>query len=102
MKQSSVDVRRYLLKPLVRRRTSPAQLRRVEAAFRELEERAAASSVLPELAAQQKQARANRPKDHWKDPITAKSQIDFAFVLYLARRISLQEYVFMVSLSVEE
>lgn len=101
MKQRSADVRRHLLKPLVRRRTSPAQLSKVEAAFRELEERAAASSVLPELAAQQKQARTNRPKDHWKDPITAKSHIDFAFAMYLARRISLQEYIFMVSHSVE-
>jgi hypothetical protein len=101
MKQSDTDVRRYLLKPLVRRRFSPAQHKKIEVAFRELEERAAASSVLPELATQQKLARENRQKDHWKDPITAKSWIDFAFAMYLARRISLQEYVFMVAHSVE-
>lgn len=101
MKQSSADVRRYLLKPLVHRRTSPAQHKKIEVALRELQERAAASSVLPELATQQKLARENRQKNHWEDPITAKSCIDSAFVMYLARRISLQEYVFMVAHYVE-
>lgn len=101
MSQSSADIRRHLLKPLVRRRTSPAQRDKIEAAFLALEQRAAADTVLPELAARQKKSRASLPEDYLKDPIAAKSRIDFAFAIYLARRISFQEYLFMVSYAVE-
>jgi hypothetical protein len=90
-----------LLRPLSRRRTSPANLTKIENAFRELEERAVASSLLPELVAQSRLARASRSKDDWKDAGTAKSRIKLAFTLYLARRISFQEYVFMVSQAAE-
>jgi hypothetical protein len=73
----------------------------METAFKELGEWAAASSNLPEFVAQQKSAQENRPKDHWKDPGTTATRINFAFAMYLARRITLQEYIFMVASSVE-
>jgi hypothetical protein len=82
---------------LGRRRTSPANLRKVEAAFRELEERAIASSLLPELVAQSRLARESRSKDDWKDAGIARSRIKLAVALYLARRVSFQQYVFMAS-----
>lgn len=101
MNQPSTDAYRRLLRPLSRRRKSPANLNKLETAFRELEERAVASSVLPALVAQSRLARANRSKDDWKDPDTVKSRIELAHALYIARRVSFQEYVFMVSQAAE-
>jgi hypothetical protein len=66
-----------------------------------LEQRAAASSLLPSLAEEHRANRAYKFKQVWKDAETAKSRIEFARVLYLARRISFQEYIFVVSQAVE-
>lgn len=97
MGQSATNARRRFLGPLGRRRTSPASLSKVEAAFRELEDRAIANSLLPELVAHSRLARESRSKGDWKDAGTAKSRMDLAFALYLARRVSFQKYVFLVS-----
>jgi len=97
MKHHDPEVRRHLLRPLVRRRILPAHSSRIETAFRELEERAIASALLPEMVAAQKQVRLDKQKDRWKDPEAAKSRIQFGAAMYLARRISFQEYIFLVA-----
>ncbi|HWG87109.1 MAG TPA: hypothetical protein VN679_04945 [Candidatus Acidoferrales bacterium] len=53
--------------------------------------------MLPEYMAAQKEARANDPKSYWKDPEVAKLRIEFAAAMYLARKLSFQEYTFMVA-----
>ena len=102
MKKHDPEVRRHLLKPLVRRRVLPSERRRIETAFRELEERAVANSLLPEMVAAQKKARSDRQRDHLKDPEAAKLRVQFAAAMYLARRFSLQEYIFLVAHAAEE
>lgn len=101
MGQSSINVRQRFLRPLGRRCNSPASLEQIEAAFRELEERAFAISLLPKLSNQSKLDREKRPNASWKDARTATSRIEMAIALYLARRISYQEYIFMVSQAAE-
>jgi hypothetical protein len=97
MKPTDRTVRRHLLKPLVRRRVSPSQIARIETAFGQLEERALASAVLPEMVAELKRVRLEGKKDSWKDPDEAKTRIQLAIAMYLARRISLQEYIFLIA-----
>ena len=97
MKSSDPTIRRVLLKPLVRRRTSPAKRAKLDRALQVLEERAIASEMLPEYLAAQMQARANDPKNYWKDPEIAKLRIESAAAMYLARKLSCQEYTFMVA-----
>ncbi|MGH8145133.1 MAG: hypothetical protein ACREPY_02275 [Rhodanobacteraceae bacterium] len=97
MKSSDPTIRRVLLKPLVRRRTSPAKQAKLDRAFQVLEERAIASEMLPEYMSAQKQACASDPKNHWKNPEIAKLRIEFAAAMYLARKLSFQEYTFMVA-----
>jgi hypothetical protein len=101
MKSSDPTVRRVLLKSLVRRRAVPAQNAKMEKAFRELEERAVASAVLPSFVATLKQMRIDNPKERWKDPEAARLGIQFAGAMYLAREISLQEYTFLVANAAE-
>lgn len=97
MKSTDPTIRRVLLKPLVRRRASPAKMAKLDKAFHALEERAAADEMLPEYVAAQEQIRADNPKGYWKDPEIAKFRIEFAAAMYLARKLSLQEYAFMVA-----
>ena len=101
MNTLSPDIRRRSLCPLARRKSSPANLTRLQDSFREIETRAIASSLLPDLAEEQRQAHAAREADHWKDPKAAKRRIALAQALYLARRTSLQDYVFAAAHAVE-
>lgn len=97
MKSSDPTIRRVLLKPLVRRRTSPAKQAKLDKAFQILEERAIASEMLPEYMVAQKKARANDSKSYRINPEFAKLRIDFSAAMYLARKLSFQEYTFMVA-----
>lgn len=101
MKRSSPEIRRALLKPLIRRRVSPTTSTRIETAFRELEERAIASALLPQMVDAQKKARIDTPKGRWKDPEVAQSRVLFASAMHLARRISFQEYILLVAHAAE-
>lgn len=101
MKTNDPTIRRRMLRPLLRRRITPGHDKNLDRALTELEERALAASLLPSMAAAQKQARQERSAGHWKDPSAAKAMVEFAFVLYLARRVSLQEYTFLVAQAAE-
>lgn len=90
-----------MLRPLLRRRVAPVDESKVDHALRELEERALAHSLLPDIVAAQKLARRDHSVERWKDPASARATVEFAVALYLARRMSLQEYTFMVAHAAE-
>lgn len=60
-----------------------------------------AADLLPDLAEREKAARKAMGKRHWKEPKAAKAWMEFGLMMYIARRISLQEYIFMVSSAAE-
>lgn len=101
MKTSDTTIPRRRLRPLVRRRVAPAHEASLDHALRELEERAIASSLLPEMVAAQKQARLEKQTGRWTDPLAVTLTVQFAAALYLAHRVSLQEYAFLVAHSAE-
>jgi len=101
MKTSDSTLRRRMLRPLVRRHTLPADVKKLDEALGELEERALAASLLPQLVATQKAARHQPSENRWKDPVAAKAMTELALALYLARRITLQEYVFLAAQAAE-
>ena len=97
MKPTNTTVGRLLVKPLTRRRVSPARFARIEAAFVQLEERALASAVLPEMVGELRKLRIEGKKCRWMDPNEATAKIHLAIAMYIARKISLQEYIFLVA-----
>ncbi len=99
MKKHDPEIRRHLLKPLIRRTDLPAKENRIETAFSELEQRALANSLLPEIAIALKKDRSE--KDTWRNPDSAKLRIQLAAALYLSRLISFQEYIFFVAHAAE-
>ena len=101
MKTNNSTIRRQMLRPLVRRRVASANQASLDHALRELEERAAASSLLPEMVAAQRMARQKWPEGRWKDGEAVRVTVQFAAALYFARRVSLQEYTFMVAQAAE-
>lgn len=101
MKTSHSTIRRRMLRPLLKRRMAPADDRTLDRALSELEERALADSLLPNLVAAQKQSRHDLSEGRWKDQTAAKSMVELALALYLARRVSLQEYTFLVGQAAE-
>lgn len=66
-----------------------------------LDKRAFASDNVPDLAKMHRAAQENRTPNSWKDPEAARLSIVFAQALFMARRISRQEYTFLVAIAVE-
>jgi hypothetical protein len=97
MTSTNRTVRRHLLKPLIRRSVTPSRVARIEVAYSQLEERATARAVLPDLVAELKRVRLKVKKDSWSDPEEARTKIQLWFAMYLARLVSLQEYIFVVA-----
>lgn len=93
--------RRWALKPLARRKAGTAAYTRLERALEEFQQRGIAAALLPGLAEREKAARKAVQPGRWKEPEAAKAWIEFGLVMYIARRISLQEYVFMASSAAE-
>lgn len=89
------------LKPLVRRKAGLASRPRIIAALDNIARRAGAAEILPALAERHRAAREALPTGGWKDPASAASLIDLGLILLEARRMSLQEYIFLVDCSVE-
>lgn len=89
------------LKPLVRRKAGLATRPRIIAALDNIARRANATEILPVLAERQRAAREALPTGGRKGPASAASLIKFGFVLFEARRMSLQEYIFLVDCSAE-
>lgn len=101
MTDSDAKIRRILLKPLIRRTAAPADRRKLQAAFEDLEEQAIAASLLPQMAREQKERLAQGRKAFRKDPDYAERMVELALVLYVSRRMSLQQYVFTTAMAVE-
>ncbi|PIG09390.1 hypothetical protein [Comamonas sp. 26] len=101
MKNSSAEISRRMLRPLLRRRAEPANDGVLQEAMAQFEERAIATSLLPHMADLQKAANQRRTPDRWKDPNAAVQKVELSLTLYRARKISLQEYVFHVAHVVE-
>jgi hypothetical protein len=95
MKSSTAaKVRRALLKPLLRRKGAPARANRVQLAFRDLEARANASASLRQLAEVAKHSKYDANDVGNLDGVAAR--ISLAHALHVARRLSFQEYLFIL------
>lgn len=94
--------RRALLKPLVRRKANPASGDTLSDALDRLDKRAFANAHVPGLAAMMRAARENRTPSSRKDPEAARLSIAFARTMFMARRISEQEYVFLAAIAAEQ
>lgn len=90
-------VRRALLKPIARRKAPVTIRKRIDAAIELLDQRAIAGAYLPEIARIQKEQRQHKSPGSYKDPASAQITVALATALFMARRISAQEYTFMVA-----
>lgn len=95
------QVRRVSLKPLLKRRGRAVSKKLIEAALSELELEALANSLLPDMVAAQKQATIDGLTGRWKNPDYVQSKVNFSHAMYIARKISFQELVFLVSHEVD-
>ncbi|MFD0724751.1 hypothetical protein [Lysobacter brunescens] len=93
--------RKISLKPLLKRKGAMTPRKFLEKSLIELEMEAIASSLLPEMIAAQKTARDENGSMRWRDVNYINSTVEFSRAMYFARKISLQELVFLVSHSVE-
>lgn len=96
------EVRKHLLKPLVRRSQGDVDHKALLNAFDKLEERVLGEHLLIELRSYLKSTRKNKSKNSWKDPEEAKKAVAMAKVMYTSRIISTQEYVFYAISPVEK
>jgi hypothetical protein len=100
MKSSTAArVRRALLRPLLRRKAAPAGAKRVQVAFRDLEARANASAALRQLAEIAKHSKYDPSEVNNLDAVAAR--ISLAHALHVARRLSFQEYLFILDAASE-
>lgn len=90
-----------MLRPMLRRRVDPAPDNKLRDAIAELEVRALALSLLPSIAERQRKARNKREENNREDPASTIAMMEFSKTLYLARKISLQQYVFYAALTIE-
>jgi hypothetical protein len=75
---------------------TPAHAKRVQVAFSELEDRATAAAILPQLVKAVERGR--NPNNNARDPAAL---VELASALLIARRFSLQEYIFMLDSAAE-
>lgn len=90
-------IRRRLLKPLAKRKGSPASQSAFGEALRKLESFALASHIAPLALERFKQLNGAKGKSAWKDSECAASLVDLCTALLQARKMSRQEYIFNAS-----
>jgi hypothetical protein len=95
------NTKRYLLRPLERRRKLIANQTAILKALEQLDNRAFGAEVLPKAAKSAKAARKGIGKGAYKDPSVIRKQVELTKALYLSRRISRAEYVCYGSFPVE-
>jgi hypothetical protein len=98
-KAASMDslIRRHLLKPLAKRKVSPAAQSVLDEALRKLASFALASDITPLAAERLKQMKEAKGKGAWKDAEYAAAFVDLSTALLHARKMSRQDYVFAAS-----
>lgn len=90
-------VRRSFLKPLGRRKASPASQAAFDKALENLESFALASHIAPLASERFKKLHGVKGKGAWKDPEYASALVDLSTALLHSRKMSLQQYVFNAS-----
>src|SRR3990172_5446776 len=95
------DVRRALLKPLVRRSQRVADRKALLAALERLDGRALGEGLLQQLREVVSSGRDHKRSRTWDDPAEVTKSVALARALYASRRISTQEYVFFAVSPVE-
>lgn len=95
------EVRRTMLKPLVRRSQRIADRKALIDALGRLDDIALGEDLLAQLRDVLSSAHSHKATKSWKDPVTAAKSVALARVLYNSRRISRQEYVFFAVWPVE-
>lgn len=96
------EVRRALLKPLVRRSQRVADRKALLQALERLDSRALAEDLLRQLREVLSLGRDDKTSRLWNDPVAAAKSVALARALYASRRISTQEYVFFAVSPVED
>lgn len=89
--------RHALLRPLAKRKISPANRRHLEQAIVVMEREVIAGVIAPKLAERSRVIKESIGKGAWKEPAYARSMIELAEALLHSNRISDQEYVFIAS-----
>ena len=95
------EVRRTMLKPLIRRSQRVADRKALIDALGRLDDRALGEELLAQLRDVLSSAHSDKATKAWKDPVTAAKSVALARVLYNSRRISTQDYVFFAVSPVE-
>lgn len=98
-KTAEIDalIRRNLLKPLGRRKVSPASQAAFDRALDKLESFALASHITPLASERFEKMHKAKGKGAWKDPEYAAALVDLCTALLHSRKMSLQQYVFNAS-----
>lgn len=96
------EIRKSLLKPLVRRLQGSVDRKALGDAHRKLEERALGEHYVGKLRSYLKSREAKKIKRSWQDPERAQEIVSIAKILYAARHISKAEYVLHADVAVED
>ena len=96
------DIRRHLLRPLVRRSKKVVSAEGYSAALGQIESRATGEQLLDELRPSLKRDQGDEGQKSWTDVARVRKHIALVRVLYQSRRISKQQYVFQSSSFVED
>jgi hypothetical protein len=97
----AMKVRRYILKPLQRRPRGSFSRQAIVKALDRLDQRASGEILLPDVLKLMRNPADSKGVGSWKDPTSARRSIQLTKALFLARRISRQEYLFYALSSVE-
>src|SRR6185312_3149341 len=97
--KSDAKVRRWSLKPIIRRPRQSFDKTQYFEALRRLDERALGESAVMQLRNGAPSLR--KSSEDWTDPAQVRTRIKFAKALYSARRISRHEFVLFAVVPVE-
>jgi len=94
-------MKRFFLKPIVRRKQMLIDSSTVNDALKRIDSRVLGEDILSEVRELVKNDHKEKKKGRWKDPATAIKYVALAQALYAARRIKRAEYVYYASWPVE-
>jgi len=94
-------VRRYLLRPLVRRPQRVADRKAFIDALGRLDNRALGETVLAQLRDVLSFSRSDKAQGYWKDPVFARKAVALFTALYVSRRMTKHEYFYWAAYFVE-
>lgn len=98
---TQANIKRYLLKPLDRRKTLIANQKAISRALERLDDRALGTAALPIAAKSVKSSRKDLGQGFYKEPVYVEKQVLLSKALYLSRNVSRPQYVCFASMPVE-